>query len=99
MTEAQWKAYLPTLEGNLVIGWTGWVEDVDVKLAGDYELLVDMDPPSELFSTSDVRFVIPGDMALELQKDQEVTFSGTIDHVQEFVGSIIVYIKDVYLDY
>jgi len=50
-------------------------------------------------STSDVRFVIPGDMALELQKDQEVIFSGTIDHVQEFVGSIIVYIKDVYLDY
>lgn len=98
MTEAQWKAYLPTLAGNSVISWTGWVSNVNVKSGGRYELLVDMDSPEELFSTSDVHFDIPDDIALEFEIDQIVVFSGTIDHVMELLGSIVVYLKDVSLE-
>lgn len=97
MTEAQWKAYLPALEGNLVVGWTGWVEEVDVKLGGAYELWVDMDPPEDLFSAQDVYFDIPDDIALELQLDQQVTFSGTITRASEFLGSVSFTLEDVVL--
>jgi len=97
MTEAQWKAYLPTLEGNLVVGWTGWVEEVDV-VGGGYKLWVDMDPPDAILSTQDVYFDIPDEIALELQLDQEVTFSGTIATVSEFLGSISIDLEDVVLE-
>lgn len=99
MTEAQWKAYLPTLEGNIVANWSGWVEDVDVKLFGDYELWVDMDSPDELFSIQDVTFIIPEDVALELQKDQKVTFSGVIDRASNVLGSVQIDLLDVELQY
>ena len=38
MTEAQWKAYLPTLKGNMVTDWRGWVADVDLGGNGVYTL-------------------------------------------------------------
>lgn len=94
MTEAQWKAYLPTLDGYAVVNWTGWVEDVNVKFGGGYELWIDMDPPSEAMSIYDVVFDIPDDIALQLNRDQQVTFSGTIDHISELFGSITVYLVD-----
>jgi hypothetical protein len=53
-----------------------------------------MDPPSEAMSIYDVVFDIPDDIALELNRDQQVTFSGTIDHVSELFGSITVYLVD-----
>ena len=97
MTEAQWKKYLPELKGARVINWEGWVEDVDVS-GSKYTLLVDMDSPDDFMSTADVRFGVPEDVALELQKDQLVTFSGTVEKVAEFLGSITVYLQDVTLE-
>ncbi len=96
MTEAQWKAYLPTLAGNSVISWTGRVDEVNVKSGGDYELFVDMDSPE--WYPSDVVFDIPDDIALEFEIDQVVVFSGTIEKVREFLGSITVYLYDVSLE-
>ena len=57
-----------------------------------------MDSPDELFSAQEVYFPIPSDIALELQKDQPVTFSGTIERVQEFLGSTTIYLQDVTLE-
>jgi len=97
MTEAQWKQYLPELKGARVTHWQGWVEEVNVS-GNKYELWVDMDSPDELFSAQEVYFPIPSDIALELQKDQPVTFSGTIERVQEFLGSTTIYLQDVTLE-
>ncbi|GAI79741.1 unnamed protein product [marine sediment metagenome] len=96
MTEAQWKAYLPTLAGNSVILWTGRVSDVNVKFGGGYELYVSMDSPD--WHPSNVIFDIPDDGALEFEIDQGVVFSGTIEKVREFLGMISVYLYDVSLE-
>jgi len=96
MTEAQWKAYLPTLKGMLVENWTGWVEEVNV-VGGGYELWVDMDSPDTLFSVQDIYFPVPNDIALELQKGEQVTFSGRIKSVTEFLGSVSLHLEDVTL--
>ena len=96
MTEAQWKAYLPTLAENSVISWTGRVNEVNVKSGGGYELLVDMDSPD--WYPSGVVFDIPDDIALEFEIDQVVVFSGTIEKVTEFLGSITVYLNDASLE-
>ena len=95
MTEAQWKAYLPTLEGQQVVKWQGWVVEVDAKSGGRYELWVDMDSPDDPFSTQDVYFPVPEDIALTINKDQEVVFSGIIESVTEFMGSISFRLEDV----
>jgi len=92
MTEAQWKDYLPKLSGLRVENWTGWVVDVDESLGGDYEVWVDMDSPSALLQ--DVYIPVPDDVALELNKGQQVTFSGIIDRVSEFLGDIVVHLKE-----
>ena len=94
MTEAQWKAYLPTLEGMLVENWTGWITEVNVT-GGKYELWVDMDSPDDPFSVQDIYFPIPEDRALELQIDEKVTFSGRIKSVSELLGSVTLHLEDV----
>ncbi len=93
MTEAQWKAFLPTLDGMLIENWIGWVTDVDVLSGDRYELWVSVGPP-ELFSSTNVYIPIPEEIALEIQKGQKVTFSGIIDHVSEFIGSVSVHLED-----
>lgn len=95
MTEAQWKQYAEELKGATAVNWTGWIEDVNQKALGGYELWVDMDSPDELLSVQDVQFDIPEDLALQLQKDQKVTFSGRIDSVMNILGSCSVTLEDV----
>jgi hypothetical protein len=87
MTEAQLEAYLATLLGKTVNSWTGWIEEVKV-VGNSYELWVDMDPPDVLFSIHDVAFPIPNDIALKLQIDQQITFSGRIVSADDFLGTI-----------
>lgn len=94
MTEAQWKAYLVSLKGLRVASWSGWVSDVDVS-GSTYDLLVDMDPPDDILSDSDVVFEVAESKALGYQKGQSVRFSGTIERVSEFIGSVTVYLVDV----
>ncbi len=93
MTEAQWKDYARSINGQRV-QWTGWVEDVNEKFFGGYELWVDMDSPDELLSLQDVTFDIPADLALKLRKDTRVTFSGTIGSALDVLGSCSVNLED-----
>jgi hypothetical protein len=90
MTEAQWNQYADSLKGKAVIDWIGWVVDVNEKFFGGYELLIDMDSPDEIFSTYDVQFDISEDVALGLNIDQKLIFSGSIFHVTRILGSSIV---------
>ena len=94
MTEAQWKAYLPTLKGNMALNWRGWVADVDLGGNGVYTLLIDMDPPGTFLSTYDVSFEIPEADALGYEIGQEVRFSGTIERASEFLGSTTIRLED-----
>lgn len=94
MTEAQFKQYARTLKGKQV-HWTGWVEDVNETLLGDYEVWVDMDAPDELFSVQDVTFKVPADVALSLRRDQKITFTGTVDSVLNVLESTQITLSDV----
>ena len=78
MTEAQYNAYLNSLNGSW-IRWSGYIEEVNEKTFGGYEVWIDMDEPSEMFSVQDIMFDIPDSIALLLNKDQRVTFEGEID--------------------
>lgn len=98
MTEAQWKPYLAGLAGAGVTGWSGWVEDVDQSLGGEYTLLVDMDSPEELFSVFDVRFAVDAETALGLVKDSEVQFLGVIESANNILGSVVVTLRDAELE-
>ena len=84
MTDAQWSLYRETLPGRRVT-WQGWIDEVDEK--GD--VLVDMDPPDTLFSVFDVRFDIPVADILEYNKDEKVTFEGTVDSVVSILGKLV----------
>lgn len=93
MTEAQFKALARALESRRV-RWRGWVEDVNEKMLGGYELWVDMDSPAESMSVQDVTFDIPQDLALALRKDSRVVFEGTIASIQNIMGSLQIRLKD-----
>jgi len=93
MTEAQWKAYARSLQGQKVT-WSGWVEDVNEKFFGGYELWVDMDPPTDEFSVQDVTFDISADLAMKLQKDQVVKFEGVIESALDVLGACSISLKD-----
>ena len=88
-TEAQWKSYLPTLAGQRVQNWQGWVVDVD-QAGSKYTLWVDLDPPGSVLSTQDVYIPVDQALAVSLAKGQPVAFSGTIADVTELLGTISV---------
>ena len=85
MTDAQFKAYVRSLEGKRV-RWMGYVEDVKEVSSTSCKVLVDMDPPSVLFSVSDVSFEVPSSVALSLKKDQQVEFEGIISSISNIFG-------------
>ena len=93
LTEAQFKAVARGLEGRR-IRWRGWVEDVNEKMFGGYELWVDMDSPNVTISVQDVTFDIPDNLALSLRKDAPVRFEGTIRSVTNVMGSLSVRLTD-----
>lgn len=93
LTEAQFKALARGLEGRRV-RWRGWVEDVNEKALGGYELWIDMDSPSDAISVQDVTFDVPADLALSYRKDSRVSFEGTIDNIMNVLGSLQVELKD-----
>lgn len=93
LTEAQFNALARSLEGRRV-RWRGWVEDVNEKALGGYELWIDMDRPSDAMSVQDVTFDVPADLALSYRKDSRVSFEGTIDEVMNVLGSLQVELKD-----
>ncbi len=93
MTEAQWKPYLAGLEGQWATDWTGWVVDVDIKLSGQRMVWIDMDSPYNPFSGTDIYVPVSEGLALQLEKNMKVTFSGQIETASEFVGSATIYLE------
>lgn len=98
MTEAEWGPYLSSMQGNQVVGWRGWIAGVDTTLMGHFEVAVDMDPPDDPFSTPDVFFYVPGEVAKALHEGQEITFSGLVEDAFEFMGSVSVRLQDVTIE-
>jgi hypothetical protein len=92
MTDAQWNKYGASLTGSHV-SWTGWVEEVNEKVFGGYEVWIDMDAPETAISVQDVYADIPEDLAMELRKGQKVRVSGTIDSVTNVLGALSVRLK------
>lgn len=88
-TEARFKAYARSVEGSW-IRWQGWVEDVNEKLLGGYEVWIDMDSPEEMLSVQDITFDIPDSLALALEKNQQIVFEGQISSLRNFLGSLSV---------
>lgn len=91
-TDAQWKVYTRSLKGK-AIRWDGWVDNTKEKFFGGYEVLIDMDSPKEIFSVFDVDFDIPESIALRLEKDQRIRFTGKIDYIMNVLGSCQVGLK------
>lgn len=94
MTDAQWMRYTDELEGTWAINWTGWIDDVNEKTFGGYELWIDMDPPDAVLSIYDVRFDIPEELALKFHKDQKVTFLGRIKSVTNVLGACSIRLEE-----
>ena len=93
LTEAQFNALARGVEGRRV-RWSGWVEDVNEKMFGGFEVWVDMDSPAQMISVQDVTFGVPQSIALSLRKDSRLTFEGTIASVLNVFGSLQVTLKD-----
>jgi hypothetical protein len=89
-TDAQWEVFADSIIGQRV-EWEGWVHEA--KANG--RLLIDMDPPSDTFSTQDVYFDVPASTVLSYNKDQPVEFLGDIDSVTDVLGSVQVTLYNV----
>lgn len=95
-TDVQWDVYSASLKGKFVINWTGWVDDVSEKMfVGGYQMLIDMDSPSELFSLYDVTFDISNSQALKFSKNSQIIFSGKIKRAYKMLGTLTIELTDV----
>ena len=94
MTEAQFKLIADQLKGKSISNWTGWVENVNVKTLGGYEVWIDMDSPDTLMSVQDVTFDVSEELALLLSKDAPINFSGEIESVTNIFGSLQIQLKN-----
>ncbi len=91
MTDAQWNQYTESLKGLSVIDWEGWITDVNEKTFGGYEVQIDMEPPVGI-TTYDVHFDISDELALTLEKEQKIRFSGQIDQVNNVFSMNLVFL-------
>lgn len=91
LTDAQKDTYINKYI-NKRIQWSGYVEDVDSF--GNVE--IDMQSPKDYFSDTDIKFKIPKEKVLGLNKDQKITFQGDITYInKEPFGHADVCLKDV----
>lgn len=85
MTDAQWEAYADTLRGTYIDEWEGVVTDVDAgEVFGGYSIFIDTGEDSFLSEiyVSDA----PEEMALSVDKDQRVVFSGVVSLASNSIG-------------
>jgi hypothetical protein len=94
MAETEWDGYVDEIEGTWASNWIGWVEDVHKTASGGYELRIDVDAPDVVFSGRNVTFDISDEMASQVKKDQQITFSGRIESVTNFLGSLQIRLQD-----
>lgn len=85
-TEVQTEQHLASFGGQEISGWNGYVYEVAERF-GDYVLSVAMDAPG-LFWSRDIEIEgVPVELAVVLQKEQSITFSGTIASVERSFGT------------
>lgn len=86
-TEIQTGDYLAGFAGREITDWNGWVYEV-LEFNGQYKLLVAMEPPGGLMWARNVEIPgIPADMAISLQKERPIQFSGRIAQVNRMFGA------------
>ena len=84
MTDAQWEKYSDTLTGTYIDSWEGVVRKVDAgEVFGGYSIFIDMDGRS---SPGVYIGDAPEEMALSLNKDQKIVFSGDISLASNSFG-------------
>lgn len=93
MTDAQWAAHIKTLSGNHITNWSGWVHDVVRENDNVYRIELDQDGPDEPFAVPDVYVQIPAADATQFNKGQQITYSGTIDHIDCAFGLCRVIVR------
>lgn len=87
MTDAQRNNYNETLRGNIVENWTGTITDVDEgELLGGFTVYVDMVDSN---FGAEVHIKVTEEVALSLNKDQKIVFSGEIDSVSDILGTTV----------
>lgn len=85
-TEVQTQAYLAGFIGREISDWDGWVYEVS-ELGGQYTLMVAMEPPGLLWARHVEIPDIPADLAMALQKEHPVRFSGRLSRVDRTFGT------------
>ena len=95
MAQAEWDGYVEEIEGSWANDWVGWIEDVHKTASGGYELRIDVDSPDVIFSGRNVTFDISDEMASQVEKDQQITFSGRIESVANVLGSLQIRLQYV----
>lgn len=95
MTDAQRNQYSESLKGNRVEGWRGTIDDVDEgEIFGGFTIYIDM--VTENFG-AEVHIDVSKEVALSLNKGQEIVFSGNIKSVSDILG-ITVFIENATIE-
>ena len=96
-TEARWDIYKVQQKGKR-IEWTGWVDDVEKDMFGDYYTVnIDMDSPEDIFSIYDLTLNnISETTALKFTKLQKTKFNGIIESMDDILGTVHVAIEPVF---
>ena len=93
ITYAQWDLYMASIRGASITG-SGYVEDVRKGfLNDDFEVQIDLQPPAEAISSYEIKVPVATDDAAKFSKDQEVSFSGTIQETECFLDYCTVTVE------
>lgn len=93
MTDTQWNHYAESLRGVRIEGWEGVVSEVDEgEILGGHTVYVDMDRGGV-----DVFIDVSESVALTLNLNQRIIFSGTISSASGFLG-LSISIRDAEIE-
>lgn len=91
LTDAQWREYIDTqLINARVTNWTGYILEVNES----YLVRIDLEEIG-FFSAGEIEFTTSKDVALSLSKNQKVSYSGTIERIEDDFNFVKLILKDV----
>lgn len=86
LTDIQQEDLAASQAGKKVVGWTGWVYDVERR---DDAYMVQIDMTRGIFKSRQIEIMgVSRDVAAALNVDQQVIFDGTIQSVEMFASDI-----------
>jgi hypothetical protein len=86
MTDVQVEAYYESLSGKHVIDWDGYVYDVH-SMGGTYAILIANEPKGFWWSRQIELRGIPRNIAVQMDVEEHVRYSGTIQGAETFITS------------